>query len=79
MALESLDHCAIRTARQEETRRFHSEALQICPRALVDNPLPDRAAASRAGVPVAALIERPLLTAVDAESPQPERSGVSTS
>jgi hypothetical protein len=44
MALESLDHCAIRTSRQEETRRCHSEALQI--RALVDSPLLDRAAPS---------------------------------
>lgn len=44
MALESLDHRAIRTTRQEETRRFHSEALQI--RALVDSPLLDRAAPS---------------------------------
>lgn len=44
MALESLDHRAIRTTRQEETRRFHSEALHI--RALVDSPLLDRAAPS---------------------------------
>ena len=27
MALESLDHCAIRTTRLEETRRFYVEAL----------------------------------------------------
>ncbi|MBC7162216.1 VOC family protein [Immundisolibacter sp.] len=29
MALESLDHCAIRTARLEETRRFYVEALGL--------------------------------------------------
>ena len=29
MALESLDHCAIRTTRLEETRRFYVEALGL--------------------------------------------------
>ena len=46
MALESLDHCAIRTSRLEETRRFHVEALEISPRALVDSLLLHRAAPS---------------------------------
>jgi hypothetical protein len=86
MALESLGHGAIRTWRLEEARRFYIEApgLELGPKALTDNPLLDRVAASRVGVPVAAmphvvLIERPPPTAVDAESPQPEGSGVSTS
>lgn len=46
MAFEPLDHCAIRTARLEESRRFHSEALEVGRRALVDNLLLDRAAPS---------------------------------
>jgi hypothetical protein len=86
MALESLGHCANRTSRVEETRRFYIEApsLEVGPEARVDNLLLNRAAASPAGEPVAALrhadrIERPPLMVVDAESSQPERSGVSTS
>ncbi len=58
------------------------QAVTLAP--LVDNLLLDRAAATRAGVPVEALlhadlIERPPLTAVDAGPSQPERSGMSTS
>ena len=70
----------------EEARCFHVEApgLQVGTEALVGNLPLDRAAASRVGMPVAtlrhaALIERAPPTAVDAESPQRERSGVSTS
>ena len=49
------------------------QAVTLAP--LVDNLLLDRAAATRAGVPVAALlhadlIERPPLTAIDAEPPR---------
>ncbi len=86
MALESLGHRAIHTSRVKETRRLHVEApaLEVGPEARVDNLQLDRAAASRAGVPMealrhAGLIERPPLMVVDAESSQPERSGVSTS
>ncbi len=58
------------------------QAVTLAP--LVDNLLLDRAAATRAGVPVAALlhadlIERPPLTAIDAEPSPPERSGIPTS
>ncbi|HCZ49610.1 MAG TPA: hypothetical protein DCZ11_11465, partial [Gammaproteobacteria bacterium] len=54
------------------------QAVTLAP--LVDNLLLDRAAAARAGVPVEALlhadlIERPPLTAVDAESPSTQPSG----
>jgi hypothetical protein len=49
MALESLGHCANRTSRVEETRRFYIEApsLEVGPEARLDNLLLDRAAASR--------------------------------
>lgn len=58
------------------------QAVTLAP--LVDNLLLDRAAAARAGVPVEALlhadlIERPPLTAVDAEPSQAGRSGIPTS
>lgn len=86
MALESQGHGAIRTWRLEEARRFYVEAAgqEVGPEARVDNLLLNRAAASRVGMPVAtlrqaALIERSPPTAVDAESPQRARSGVSTS
>lgn len=86
MALESQGHGAIRTWRLEETGRFYVEAAgqEVGPEARVDNLLLNRAAASPAGEPVAALrhaglIERPPLMTVDAKSSRRERSGVSTS
>jgi hypothetical protein len=86
MALESQGHGAIRTWRLEEARRFYVEAAgqEVGPEARVDNLLLNRAAASPAGEPVAALrhadrIERPPLMTVDAKSSRRERSGVSTS
>ncbi|ANX03847.1 hypothetical protein [Immundisolibacter cernigliae] len=86
MTPDSLGHGAIRTWRLEEARRFHVEApgLELGPKALTDNPLLNRAAASRPGASAAALphtdlTERPPLMAVDATAGPPERSGISTS